>query len=308
MNPTFIIGADWHLTEKTPLCRTDNHWETQCGKIQFINELQKKYKIPVLLAGDLFDRWKVSPKLESYAIRNLPDNIIAIPGQHDLKNHNLNLMEETSFNVLSTSGKIKTYNFFSISQVHSLIIKPFNCYIHTYPYGVPIKPLNDDPGRQKGARNIILMHQFTYVGRTWPGNTSTQARKLLKSLPGYDLVICGDNHKTFVVEEDGRLLVSPGSLMRISADQIDHTPCVFLYYAEDNHVEPVYLPIEKGVVSQAHLVKKQEKDKRIQAFVERVKNYKGLSISFKKNLEIYFRDNITDKQVEELIWKSLEEK
>lgn len=319
MTPTFIFTADWHLTDSQPICRTDDYIETQKGKIQFIQELQEEHDIPVLFAGDLFDKWKVSPRLESYAIYNLPEGIIAIPGQHDLKNHNLNLIEETSFNVLKASGIIngdQSYWASYTGQNYETIRKcyvnttqnPLFYYIHTYPYGVPIKPLNDDSRQQKGARNIVLAHQLTYIGRTWPGNMASNARKLLKSLPGYDLIIVGDNHKTFVVEEDGRLLVSPGSLMRMSADQTDHKPCVFLYYAEDNHVEPVYLPIEEGVINRDHLIKKEEKDKRIQAFVERIRNQKNLGLNFRKNLEIYFRDNKTDKHVEELVWGSLEER
>lgn len=318
-SPNNIITADWHLTGDRPICRTDDYWEIQWEKIEFINKLQKKYEIPILLAGDLFDKWKVPPRLESYAIYNLPDDIIAIPGQHDLKNHNLNLINETSFNVLISAGRInrEDNNWISFKgQCHGTIRKcydniptiPLFYYIHTYPYGIPIKPLKNDSSRQKGARNIAIVHQFTYIGRTWPGNTASNARKLLRSLPGYDLIVCGDNHKTFVVEEDGRLLVNPGSLMRMDADQIDHKPCVFLYYAKDNHVEPVYIPIEKGVINRDHLIKKEEKDKRIQAFVERVKNQKNLGLSFRKNLEKYFRDNETDKQVEELVWESLEEK
>jgi DNA repair exonuclease SbcCD nuclease subunit len=318
MTPTAIISADWHLTESNPVCRTDDYWETQWEKISFIRELQNEHEIPILLAGDLFDKWKVSPRLESYAIWNLPQDIIAIPGQHDLKNHSLKLINETSFNVLNASGNInsESLNLTSYKWQHHGIIRkcydntpqiPLFYYIHTYPYGVPIKPLDGDPRQQKVARNIALGHQFTYIGRTWPGNTASNARKLLRSLPGYDLVILGDNHKTFVVEEDGRMLVNPGSLMRMTADQTDHKPCVFLYFAEDNHVEPVYLPIEKGVISRDHLIKKEEKDKRIQAFVERVRNKKNLGLNFRENLETYFRDNKTDKQIEELVWKSLEE-
>jgi DNA repair exonuclease SbcCD nuclease subunit len=308
MIPTAIISADWHLTEHQPVCRTDDYWETQWEKISFIRELQNEHEIPILLAGDLFDKWKVSPKLESYAIGYLPLNIITIPGQHDLKNHNLNLINETSFNVLGSAGVIELYLKDDILiRIPRAINLTELCLIHTYPYGVPIKPFNGDSRRQKGARNIALGHQFTYIGRTWPGNTASNARKLLRSLTGYDLIILGDNHKTFVVEEDGRLLVSPGSLMRMTADQTDHKPCVFLYFAEDNHVEPVYLPIEKGVISRDHLIKKEEKDKRIQAFVERVRNKKNLGLNFRENLETYFRDNKTDKQIEELVWKSLEE-
>lgn len=311
MTSTFIFTADWHLTDSQPICRTDDYQKAQWKKIVFIKELQEKHNIPVLLAGDLFDKWKVSPRLESSAIRNLPNGILAIPGQHDLKNHNLNLIKETSINVLGSAEKIvlHTDNSSSIT-VHD--VDPTKSFLsgrmHTYPYGVPIKPLDDDPSQQKGVRNIALAHQLTYVGRTWPGNTSSNARKLLRSLPGYDLIIIGDNHKTFVVEEEGRLLVSPGSLMRMSADQSDHKPCVFLYYAEDNHVEPVYLPIEQGVINRDHLVRKQEKDKRIQAFVEKVRNQKNLGLNFKENLKTYFRDNKTDKQVEKLVWESLEER
>ena len=61
--------------------------------------------------------------------------------------------------------------------------------------------------------------------------------------------------------------MNPGSIYRMEASQENHKPRVYLWYAETNTVEPVYIPIESGVISREHLETKEERDIRINAFI-----------------------------------------
>jgi hypothetical protein len=47
MKPTAILTADWHLRDTQPICRTDDFWESQWIKANYIMELQRKYGCPV---------------------------------------------------------------------------------------------------------------------------------------------------------------------------------------------------------------------------------------------------------------------
>ncbi len=99
--------------------------------------------------------------------------------------------------------------------------------------------------------------------------------------------------------------------MRISADQIEHRPRVYLWYEESNTVDPVYIPIDPaGVssVSRVHLEQIQEKDARIEAFIEKLNMDWSSEVSFRKNLDQFFANNEVSENVQTLIWKSLEEK
>src|SRR5688572_18895632 len=98
--PIAILCADLHLTLRPPLCRADKNWMLtqrdyllQIRKLQepahLKNHLEATAKIPVICAGDIFDRWNPPPELVNFALRFLPNGMICVPGQHDLPNHNI---------------------------------------------------------------------------------------------------------------------------------------------------------------------------------------------------------------------------
>lgn len=281
-----ILCADFHLREpeKTPICRTDNFWETQWKKLEFIRELQRKHDCPVFHAGDLFDHWKPSPMLISYAIENLPKKFFTVLGNHDLPQHNMELLEKCGVHALL---KAKTLYLFD------------NCHFGQDP------AVENFPSIEIQDRQILVWHIYTYQTKTWPGNPAPRAAKLLRKYPEYDLILTGDNHQAFIEEHEGRLLVNPGSIFRMDADQIDFRPRVYLYYAEDNAVKPVYLPIE-AVVTREHIESNEERDNRIQAFIERLNtDYKG-GVSFEGNLEQFFANNRVHEDIKKIIYKSIE--
>lgn len=296
-NPTCILTGDWHLQEKTPMCRTDDYWKTQTRKVEFISDLQQKYGIPILHGGDLFDKWKASPRLESWAIKNLPEMMYVVSGNHDQKNHNLDLMEDTSINVLKASGKIKLFGG------KGEILIDYKEIVSFFSWGTKLHQTKEIPG----VTQIAVLHYFTYMGETWPGNKAPHALKLLRDLYSYDLILTSDNHIPFVVEEEGRLLVNPGSLMRTTTKQIDHKPRVYLYDAITNTVEPVYIPIEENVIDTSHIEKQQERDGRIDAFIKTVIDQEEVSFDFRDNVKNYFKGNKEERGVELATWECLEE-
>ena len=79
-----------------------------------------------------------------------------------------------------------------------------------------------------------------------------------------------------------------------------------MYYAESNTVEPVYLPIEDGVLDRTHRDKVQERDERLSAYIERMGMNWEVGLSFRQNLEAFFQENNTPKKVVELIWSHME--
>lgn len=292
-NPSAILCGDFHLRETIPVCRTDeDFWITQWTKVAFIKGLQQRYHCPVIHSGDVFEHWKPSPFLLSMAISYLPDNFQTVYGNHDLPNHSIDLEYKCGVNTLRAAEKIKILLETHWGQ------KPVN--------GTLLFPTDPD-------RHVIVWHVMTWQGKLpWPGCTDPSAMQMLKDLPkvaGFgrcDLLLTGHNHKTFVEEHKGRLLVNPGSLMRQDADQVDHKPCVFLWYAKTNEVEQVFIPIAKGVISREHIEHKQEHDVRINAFVERLNISKLQGFDFNKNMEQFEKTNHVRKSVMDIIWKAIE--
>jgi len=295
MNPTAIITGDIHLREDTPECRIDDFFSEQAKKIEWLYDLQEKYNCPILDAGDLFSKSKPSHYLTQWAIRNLPNNFHTVPGNHDLPNHNVSLLNKSALGVLVAAGITTVKN------------KPFFLYktkVYPFAWGDELYPVQHN----KKTRQIALCHVMTYMGESpWPNCRDPHAKLLMRKMKGYDLIITGHNHKAFVIEShtSGQLLVNPGSLMRSSVDQIDFKPRVYLWDSNKNKVEPVYVPIKKNVITREHVDKKKNKDERINAFVEKLTDDLDISSSFIKNMEEYFATHETKPLVQEIVWKAL---
>lgn len=283
--PAMILMADPHLREDQPICRTDDFCKEQWKKMSFIAFLQQKYDCYVVNAGDLFHHWKPSPYLLSKTIQCLPNKFYTCYGQHDLPQHSLELADKCGVNTLVQAGRIEL--------------------IKTHFGQEPIAATFIVPGNE---RKVLVWHKFTWTGKQpWPGCTDPTAEELMDKYPEYDLIVTGDNHKPFVVKKDGRLLVNPGSMMRQTADQADHRPCVYLWYARENRVEPIYLPIEEGVVSREHIDKVTERDERISAFVKRLSDEWDSDVNFEQNLQRFFKENRIRDSVKQIIELALEQ-
>lgn len=279
---TAILTADWHLREDTPLCRADNYWEAQWKKVQFVSELQEKHDCPVLHAGDLFNHWKPSPYLLSKTIRNIPNDFWTVYGNHDLPQNSLDMKERSGVDTLLTSKVIRL-----LDGVH---------------WGQEEILLSDS------ILNILVWHTMTYQGKEpWPGCPDPNSRQLLRKYKEPVLILTGHNHVPFVEEYQGRILVNPGALMRMSADQGDFKPRVYLWYQATNTAQPVYLPIEENVISRQHIEQVKQKDERITAFVEKLNTDWTTEVSFRKNLENFLSSNSISANVESIIWQSLED-
>jgi len=156
-------------------------------------------------------------------------------------------------------------------------------------------------------KEILIWHIMTYQGKKpWPGCVDPMAAKLLRKYPQYNLIVTGHNHQSFTETHEDRLLVNPGSLTRHKADQIEHRPCVYLWYAKINTVEPVYLPIEQGVISRDHIERTKERNDRIDAFISKLDDDWEAAVSFEENLKRFEDANNVRKSVMEIVYKAIE--
>jgi hypothetical protein len=158
---------------------------------------------------------------------------------------------------------------------------------------------------------VALVHRLVYPSKTppWPGaeESGTSAKRLLKKYPEYDLIVSGDNHESFVVEHQGRLLVNPGSMMRMTAAQIDHKPRLYLWRAKDNSVEEVFFPIEEGVVDRAHIEVQENQDERMDVFVSKLRHDIEIGFDFLHNLRQFISTNKVEEPIQKIIYQAVEE-
>jgi DNA repair exonuclease SbcCD nuclease subunit len=312
-SPTAILTADWHIRPTVPVCRTDDFIAAMWKKVEFILDLSVRYKVPVLMAGDigLKSQWP-NWLLEEFIRRwrkypGFPTYIFFIPGQHDLPNHQLDQWRQSAVGVLESAGILTVLGAPRDRPemlVPDVMMKLGS--IFPFPYGIEIKNVDQPDDHERPL--VAVAHAL--VTERAPEKFleeygACSAMSLLEGFLEYDLILTGDNHKPFVVEYEGRLLVNPGSLMRTTADQTDHKPRVYLWYSLENRIEPVYLPIEEDVIDRTHIDLQEAKDERIEAYVSRLSEEVEIGLSFEENLESYFRTNRVRKSVQDKVWQAL---
>jgi len=278
-----ILTSDWHMMEKerNPPCRTDLHWKAQLKKVRQIRGMQRLFGCPVLNAGDVFEHWKASPELINLCLKYFP-KMMAVAGQHDLPQHNLDLLSKCAFESLVRGGKI---NFVTDSGHWG-----FN---HKKIKYMTIK-----------GRTIAMAHMLLYKDELpFPGCKAPDTNKVFKMFPDADLIVTGDNHMTFTARQGDQLLINPGSLTRHKADQIDHKPCVFLWDAKTNTAIKQFLTVSQNVISRDHIDVASDKREQGEAFIGKLNNEWIADLDFDDNIEKALAENDLDKLTKKYVLK-----
>lgn len=290
--PIALCCADLHLSDKPPVARAgEKEWFGCMEKIlDFIDDIAAIKNIPIICAGDIFHKPCVSPELELFTMNKLC-RWRCIPGQHDLPNHNIELIEKASYGILCYDSIV---NFLKGDTY-----KENNIFFTPFPFGTELNPLSIKK-KTKVIYAAVIHHLIWEKEPPFPGAPeSGNVKEIVKQLKGYDVIIAGDNHKGFVTEVDGVKIINCGSTMRRNADQIDYQPCVHLLYS-DKSVESIPIPIEDDIISIDHIQKQKDRDKRIEAFVESLRDDMEVSLSFERNLIQYLNENEVDAGVKKL--------
>jgi len=268
-----ILTADWHIWDKQPLCRTDDFWVAQVKKMNEVSKLQKEHGCPVFHSGDLTEGWKISPFLLDTLYKHLPNQFHTVLGNHDLKNHSLESLPQTGINVLESVGKIKI-----LSGLHWEQKDEYEYHL------IPIK-----------ERLLLISHEMVWQGeKPWFDCADPNISKMFSKYPKADIILTGHNHTTFTDYYNGKVAINPGSLTRHKADQVNHKPCIFLYYADTNTIKAHYLKIEENVISRDHIEIINEKEDRVDAFLETLNAEYKVKASYEKNVERLMQINNID--------------
>lgn len=215
-----ILVSDVHLQARPPIARsTEPDWFAAMQRpLDQIATLAKGHKCPVLYAGDIFDKWNVGPEVINFALRHLPKGY-AVPGQHDLPNHNYAEMGRSAYGTLVEAGHL--------INVEGRVRVPHGLAVTGFPWGCAPAPLDVGAWGPPAEFEIALIHRFVWIkGCGYPG-ADEAAYLSTKALQGYTVAAYGDNHKGFIVKpkHDGDpWVINCGGLMRRKTDERDYQP------------------------------------------------------------------------------------
>ena len=279
-----LITADWHVRGERPLCRTDEDWiESQRKTIAQIREAFFHNGCEqIWILGDLFDAPRCATAAVNMLIGELkkfPQNSVKILcGNHDLKDHNYNNLEECS---IGTLKKI-------FEDVPDVIANDGigSMSVSAKPFALDDLQSNAD---------VICTHQLTFPNekaRPMPG-CGVLAQDLLDRWSNAELIFTGDYHHGYIYKEDwdtlpGRYVVTPGCINIQKADELDYEPFVVVWDTKSNIDDynfcKVYLDPQREFCTRDHIEAREQKEAQLAEVVEAIKGGTEITLDFDSNL------------------------
>lgn len=279
-----LITADWHVRGERPLCRTDEDWiESQRKTIAQIREAFFHNGCEqIWILGDIFDAPRCATSAVNMLIGELkkfPQNSVKILcGNHDLKDHNYNNLEECSIGTLKKIfGDVPDVVANDGIGSMSVSAKPF--------------ALDD---LQSNA-DVICTHQLTFPNekaRPMPG-CGVLAQDLLDRWVNAEIIFTGDYHHGYIYKEDwdtlpGRYVVTPGCINIQKADELDYEPFVVVWDTKSNIDDynfcKVYLDPQREFCTRDHIEAREQKEAQLAEVVETIKGGTEITLDFDSNL------------------------
>jgi DNA repair exonuclease SbcCD nuclease subunit len=296
-NVIAICCADIHLSLKAPVWRSaEEDWmEAMKRPLLELQKLQEKYDCPVICAGDIFDRWNSPPELINFAMDHIPDEIYAIPGQHDLPLHNYNEIHRSAFWTLLGASRIQGLN--RVSNRHQGVMR-----LRGVPFGFELLPIEESDD----YLNIAVVHKYIWIpGHSYPQAPVTNRLSKKKIPKGYDVIIYGDNHKGFLTEVNGTTIFNCGTLMRRKSDEVDYEPHVGLLL-DTGEIKIHYLDTSQDKYLENLDNKKEDEEIDMSSFIKELEKLGATDLDFEDAIIQYMKSKKVNPKVKEIILKSME--
>lgn len=286
-----IITADWHIRATRPRCRIDENWiETQRKALKQIVKISKEKAAPVFVVGDLFHSNSDTSFECIQMVQNVADELgemYVLAGNHDLPYHSSENIEKSAIGVL-----LNSQNIFSIKE-------------HFCRHNV--SAANFDEEDDKDAE-IVFKHTLVFPdAKSIPPNVDAlTAKDLLSEFPNARYIFTGDYHHNFHYQKNGRHVVNSGCLIRQASDMKDYQ-CGVYYIDTDNEVVE-FIPIIdlEEFVDDSYIIKQEERETRIENFIDKLKDTKSVSLDFINNVENAMLENNIQGELRDKVEQLLE--
>lgn len=286
-----IITADWHIRATRPRCRIDEDWmQTQRKALQQLVEIAKVKKAPVFVVGDLFNS-NTDTSFECIQIvQQVADELgelYALAGNHDLPYHSSENIEKSAIGVL-----LNSQNIFPIKK---------------YFEGFECSASNFDEKDNKAA-DIVFKHILVFPDlKSLPPNCDgITAKELLSEFPNAKYIFTGDYHHNFHYEKNGRHVINPGCLLRQASDFKDYKCGVYYVDTENEIVEFIPIIDNEQFVDDSYILKQEEREERIEKFVDKLKDTKNVSLDFIDNVHKAIAANKLSEEMINMLEELLE--
>lgn len=238
--PVAICISDLHFTLDKPRSRADQDWkktqEDYIAEVMHLSMNVRKdgWEVPILIAGDIFNKPDNPAELVNMVIEGFDGaNVYMIPGQHDLPYHNKDDTKKSSYGILD---HIKTFR----TVPHGDLLFATNKMVFSgFPWehdGYPDDDLLKDELLTNRIK-IALLHEYVGMkGRTYDAKDKSleNVNRMSERFKGFDIVICGDNHKHFMYQKNKKspLIYNCGGFIPRNSDEKGNRSYVGIIYSD----------------------------------------------------------------------------
>ncbi len=315
----FVLLSDLELRATNPICRLDDAKKTQMEKLDWIFKYAEAIDAPVIVAGDFFDTprsWYVPVEMLILLKKYSRVQVYTVYGQHDMYYYSEKTKSATSLGFLIEAGYVTLLGSEGIvvgdEDIGGLVDGPEGAIWADYEwewygcsFGQPVpKPTSNTPNMKKG----LAIHAPIAKKALWPGQKYMDARAFLIKHSYYDLILCGDIHRTFQVKVDGRYIVNPGPMLRADADEymMSHKPQFCSWRDEEVKLPITMVEIpHKGsdeVMSRKHIEEAESVKAEMGSFVSSVEEVDFESaVDPKANVYRYLEENKIEQDVVDIL-------
>ncbi|MCK9570181.1 metallophosphoesterase [Candidatus Pacearchaeota archaeon] len=299
-----ILCADIHLSEYPPVARSvEPDWLAAQGRCldQLRNLATNNDNVPIIAAGDIFDRWNSSAAIINWAIDHLPP-MWAIHGQHDLPMHNNEDLKRSAYWTLVKAGTIKP-----LGKSESLLqLPPRNIRMNGFPWGVEL----EHPNGTDVSIHVAVVHSFLWIkDRCYIGAPIEQnLTQYQDRLRGYDVAVFGDNHQSFLAKCNNTIVFNCGCLIPRKSNERFAKPSVGVLYADGSVKQQFLDTSEDKWIEESHsVVMAMEDQQEMIKFVEGLRSVNSEWVDFKSAVIRYLEDHSVVPGVKKLILKVMED-
>jgi predicted phosphodiesterase len=280
----FILTADWHLRSQRPRCRLDDDWlDSQRKALDQIADHAREVYADVVCVGDIFHSTNETTNEIITMVQDFAKTLMAqgqklyiLAGNHDLPAHNLDNINRSAFNVL-----LNSVNIYHISDNHL-----------SMDYSA------ENFGAETQNEPLIFKHILCFPEKAPipPGAEAVHPSDLFGQYDKAKYICTGDYHHSFIYKKGSKRLFNPGCLLRQAADLINYQPSIMYIRDVDGVLEAERLLIKDDheLVTDEYLNRQEEREGRIDAFIERIKSNGEVTFDFIENV----KNRLLDKKIE----------
>lgn len=322
-HPIALAVGDVHLSHDVPVARGETREEWYLTQYCYLKQIVKLSTIrragsgltdcvPIIMPGDIVHTWNQPHELTSYFQCSLGPWAVAIPGNHDLPNHDPKQIRRSAYWTLCQN---KTFRHLTSNPEHS---HQWGLSLYGFGYGRVVEPPQPrhtgtmSNGAEKSFPRIAVIHDYIWAaGSTGEVHTRTEENHIgswLNHLRSYDAAIFGDNHQTFVDLRPGcPTIINAGTLMSRRSDERNHEPCAVMLF-NDMSIDRHYLDVSKdkwrpGIDS----IAAERSGLDVDEFLETVRSLAKIGFDYKEHVRRHIYTMNTRAEVKDLIESILQE-